>query len=408
MPKLLIIADDLTGAIDTGVQFAEQQISTLIIPELSKVEGGPFDCEVLVINTETRHCSPSDAADAVIRAAAFGQKHGILHFYKKTDSTLRGNLGAEFQALMNATGDKKLFFVPAFPQLQRVTRNGRQYVNCIELHKSEFSNDPLNPILTSDISSLLEQQAQLPTHLLAADLNKVSELKDEGVYIFDCESVADLRSIAATLRKVKPLTTLAGSAGFAPSLKDLLHLNPAVPKTVLDLPARTFVVNGSLNPAARRQLTFAARNGFIVTQVNPSELVGDGASGERAGAVITENILRTVRSGKSAILTTDPDFSSSQGVTAMLAIADRVGELASAIVSKAGPLLLIVFGGDTLSSITRSLHCRRIIPIAEVLPGIALSRFESRETRLFVVSKAGGFGTEEILPAILEPLRRFQ
>ena len=53
---------------------------------------------------------------------------GIPHIYKKTDSALRGNIGAELEAMMQASGEEQLPFVPAFPQIGRTTVNGTHFI----------------------------------------------------------------------------------------------------------------------------------------------------------------------------------------------------------------------------------------------------------------------------------------
>lgn len=403
----MIIADDLTGAIDTGVQLAEQGVSTLVIPELSQ-DKHLFDFEAIVTNTETRHGSPTEALDAVARAVAFGHGLGVKHFYKKTDSTLRGNLGSEFEALMKATREKQLFFVPAFPRLQRTTCQGQQYVNGVELQKSDFATDPLNPIVTSDVATLVRQQAQVDTHhVSAAELGCLFETRKDGVYIFDCTTDADMQSIAVALQHVRGLTNLAGSGGFAPHLKSVLNLKASDVEAVPKVPGAMLVVNGSLNPGAQRQLSFAARSGFVVIRVDPHDLENQsGAKQTTTG--IAEEIVNRLRTENSVVLATTSNRHSMHASSTMLSISERLGELVSEIVHSANLSLLTVFGGDTLSAVARNLKCQRILPLAEVLPGIPLSKFYMCGSELLVVSKAGGFGADDILPAISKSLQRFR
>ena len=114
MPRLLIIADDLTGAMDTGAQLAKQSGGTVVLPDVEGLERCGH-CEAAVVNTETRHATPEAAAEAVTSAVRMGRSLGVTHFYKKTDSTLRGNVGIELQAVLSASGARRLVFVPSFP-----------------------------------------------------------------------------------------------------------------------------------------------------------------------------------------------------------------------------------------------------------------------------------------------------
>ena len=101
-PRLLIIADDLTGANDTGVQFAKQGIETRVVIDPAQFIA-PFDCQVLVVNTESRHLNADAAYQLVYNVAQQGLQLGIPQFYKKTDSTLRGNWARELLARQAVT-----------------------------------------------------------------------------------------------------------------------------------------------------------------------------------------------------------------------------------------------------------------------------------------------------------------
>ncbi len=99
MPRLLVIADDLTGASDAGVQFAKKGIPVLVLTGIpNSLADLSVDKSVVVINTESRHVDAGEAGKRVTRAVELGLAAGIPYFYKKTDSTLRGNIGSELEA----------------------------------------------------------------------------------------------------------------------------------------------------------------------------------------------------------------------------------------------------------------------------------------------------------------------
>lgn len=123
MTTLLILADDLTGALDTGVQIAQLQVNTQV-----RLYAGPDtlrsaeEAEVLVIDTESRHLPPERAAELVSGLVREAAAQGVPYLYKKTDSVLRGNVGAELIAAAQAAGVRPLPFVPAWPENGRTTR----------------------------------------------------------------------------------------------------------------------------------------------------------------------------------------------------------------------------------------------------------------------------------------------
>ena len=122
--ELLIIADDLTGAADTAAQFAKQGIGTAIALSCED-DIGKFgdDISVVAVDTESRHLPPALAFERVTKVVANGVATGCNRFYKKLDSTFRGNIGSELEALMQAAGARQLMLVPAYPKAGRKGTN---------------------------------------------------------------------------------------------------------------------------------------------------------------------------------------------------------------------------------------------------------------------------------------------
>ena len=171
MIKLLIIADDFTGGLDTGVQFAARGIRTRVVtdPETDYVAAAD-GAEVLVVVAETRHMPPFRAYDAVYRVALAGKRLNVPHIYKKTDSGLRGNIGAELSAVMDACGEKQMAFLPSMPAMGRVTRNGVHYIDGQPVSESVFGRDPFEPVTESDVIRLLALQTPVKARSVTWDM----------------------------------------------------------------------------------------------------------------------------------------------------------------------------------------------------------------------------------------------
>lgn len=92
MLRLLMIADDFTGALDTGVQLAAHGIPTQVV--VGQADLSACSSTVLVVDTETRHLPAAKAAKAVEELARSAVENGVGCIYKKTDSALRGKLRA--------------------------------------------------------------------------------------------------------------------------------------------------------------------------------------------------------------------------------------------------------------------------------------------------------------------------
>ena len=142
MLLLLILADDFTGALDTGVQFAACGIPTRVVVG-EQVDFAANDAAVLVVDTETRHLPAAEAYAVIAKLTREAMSAGVFSIYKKTDSALRGNIGAELSALLKTSGERQLPFLPAFPQIDRVTRDGVHYISGVPVTESPIRHRPL-------------------------------------------------------------------------------------------------------------------------------------------------------------------------------------------------------------------------------------------------------------------------
>ncbi len=158
--KIVVIADDLTGANDTGVQFAKQGLKTIV---LMRVPGSlsELDEDVLVVDTQSRALSPAEAYQKVTETALlFKNRDQFQTLYKKIDSTLRGNLGTEIDAIMDVCGLELAIVAPAFPRNGRITVGGCHFLGNAPLEATEIARDPLCPVSESHIPTLLAKQTK--------------------------------------------------------------------------------------------------------------------------------------------------------------------------------------------------------------------------------------------------------
>lgn len=242
MVKLLILADDFTGALDTGVQFSGKGIRTQVVVSGHWVEPDS-DCDVIVIDVETRHVPKEKAYEIVNDVCQRAVKYGIRCFYKKTDSALRGNVGSELQAAADAVFGKNIVFVPAFPAMRRITVDGVHYIDGIPVKESVFGQDPFEPVMYDRVDELLratgyrggvigvskaERKLQTAedwkTQASEERRQKAAEAAKQQLFLYDAETDADLDEIAEAVSKKSDIPILAGCAGFAAKLPELLKL----------------------------------------------------------------------------------------------------------------------------------------------------------------------------------------
>ena len=433
--NLLIIADDLTGSLDTGVQLAKKGITTEV--RLQGAEGEDAGTTSVVVDTESRHISPEEAFVRVREAARWGKAAGAAGFYKKTDSTLRGNIGAELAGLIAGVEEPSampLVFVPAFPALKRTTRRGTQYVDGVSLEKTDFAKDRLNPMRTANIAQIIADSARAGTLAVKSavpkELTGIIGRGGASVVVVDGETEQDLaqtsRQILAAAGDVSGLPLMAGCAGFAAYLPELLGIIPKEPP-VPQLPRPFLAINGSLSPVSLAQIRAAAAAGLKNIRIEPTVLrsISCGLSAaEFAKPTLfhamtehvnscTEKITDFFRQSGAALLYNilypeEVEVFNNAATAAGIpeenvheVLPQSYGEIVRALTAKTEVGTLVVFGGDTLVGILKALGKSSVIPLAEIFPGVVAARIPGIDNPRYIVTKAGGFGGEDLLRKII-------
>jgi uncharacterized protein YgbK (DUF1537 family) len=408
MKKLLVIADDFTGALDTGVQFSKRGTRTLVLTAdqffSRAVHKGE---EVLVVDTESRHLPAREARDTVARVAAEAMKQGVRHFYKKTDSALRGNIGAELAGLLEAGKDPCLTFVPAFPKSRRITRNGIHYIDGVEAAQSVFARDPFTPVTRSAVADVVHLQTDFLTENIASsDYEKAAFKPDKKmIRILDAESMDDIRALGAHLKRGDNLNLLAGCAGFAEILPELLEL-PVFESTWEKNASNVLVVSGSVNPITLEQLTYGESLGFSTFTLTRAQKLDASYPQSPDCGVFTRRVADELeRGGRVIIKTVEAEFpeKNAQNLPANEAsrqVADNIGEIALRVLSETRVGNLVVFGGDTLFSVLAKMNCRGVVPLTEISPGIVAAKVLTDRHGGLVITKSGGLGHKEVLREI--------
>lgn len=169
MLKTVIIADDLTGANDTGALLAKNglRVGTL----LKKSDINKFQhFDVLSITTNSRGMLPSDAYERVSSVVSLFTNKEDIFFSKRIDSTLRGNVGYEIDSIIDNLGDNTVAIVVAsFPDSGRVSIGDFLLVNGVPLEKTEVSKDPTSPVNTSRVTEIVKKQSKYNVGFISLD-----------------------------------------------------------------------------------------------------------------------------------------------------------------------------------------------------------------------------------------------
>lgn len=387
MIDLLIIADDLTGALDTAIQFSKRGIKTVVFlrPEVNW-NAIAADTRVAVVHTDSRHKSPEQAYQVVQACVQSACAHKVPILFKKIDSALRGCIGAELQALADNGENEILSVLPSYPAGGRLCKDGIQYWNGVPITDTAYGKDPLEPVCTSSIQQILKEQTGYPVYLVHDGEGFVLRA---GINIFDAQDTDTLRArCRELLRAPKPLL-LAGCAGLADALAAELgwaaEKMPALPQS-----ERLLLVCGSLHQVSRTQITHAQKMGYPLFTLQSME----------QQTKMGEDIVNAFSCSPVVMLQTGADagqISAEQGRACSL----RVAAVAGAAYRCAAPMAIAVFGGDTLLAIAGSMFQDGLYPCAELAPGIPVSVARDHEgNQMLLISKSGGFGEENVIDQI--------
>jgi D-threonate/D-erythronate kinase len=399
-----IVADDLTGAADSGVQLARSGYRTAVAFRDTAVPPAE-DLDAVALDTDSRALPAGLAAKRVLEAGRSVREARVV--YKKIDSTLRGPIAAEVAAVLEAARREKAVVAPAFPSAGRTTRGGVQLVDGEPVHETGLAHDPLTPVSESHIPSLLSEAFRSVAALSVADIRKGCPVGDalhsHECVVADAESDADLEALVKAIPDPSALVWV-GSAGLARAFgKVYPGPHPAVPFDASDPALGVLTVVGSLNEAAREQLGHLAQEPGVTPVALDTEALVTGTREEAVDRAMKAG-RAALSGGRGAVLYS----AAGEGVGSALRdeavsegeMSERVVDaLAEVVAGLSGEDLfdaLILTGGETAVRVARRLGSTGILLGGEIEAGVPVGTLIGpRPYR--VITKAGGFGGPDTL-----------
>ncbi len=390
--RAAIIADDLTGAADTGVQLARADYRTAVA-----FRGSPMppaeDLDAVALDTDSRAMPAGFAAKRVVEAGHAVRDARLV--YKKLDSTLRGPIAAELAAALEATGRDRAVVAPAFPSAGRTTVYGVQLVRGVPVHETEAKNDPRTPVREGHIPTLLATAFPSVRTLGVEDLADPTTVRrvlgDARCVVADAARDEDLEALVRAVPDPSEVLW-AGSAGLALAL-GTVYPGPQVGKPTAALaPVRTvLVVVGSLSEVARGQLRSLAEEYRCATVP---------VAGRFSAVGETLRVARAALSGGACAAVHSTDDRDPSGAASFVeALAEVVAGLSEEGLFDA----LVLTGGETAVGVARRLGAVGIRLEEEVETGIPTGSLIGSDPYR-VVTKAGGFGKPDTLVKVVEGL----
>lgn len=402
----LVVADDRSGACDTGHQFATRGYETVVVGH-----GESADGDVLVVDTDSRYVDAATAADHVADAVA---THDPATTYKKVDSTLRGNLVAEVDAAIEASGADVAVVAPAFPAEGRTTVGGYHLVDGTPVAETAAASDHDAPVETSHLPTRFADSAHDVTHISADAVGHRSAVADRlrdvaadgDPVVVTCDAATDdhLAAIARGAALSSLDVVYIGSAGLARHVRLGVDRRPVLG------------VVGSASPRTFEQLD--ALPDERVVAVDGPALVTDR---EAAVSTAVDRAVATIDEGDPVVVTAarsradvdatidaadDADLSQS---TARDRVASGLATIAAAVADRSSPGRYLLSGGAIAAATLDELDSEGVrltgsavedgVPVGRVLGGVA--------AECPVVTKAGAFGDGETIVNCLDSLAAY-
>ncbi|MBR0693350.1 Hrp-dependent type III effector protein [Bradyrhizobium lablabi] len=346
MQTVRLLADDLTGALDTAAELAGRFGALDVVWDVDPARRIQAS---LAIDSGTRELVPENAA-TIVQALAPTLRDATVA-YKKIDSLLRGPWVTELAACLRTGFWDACIVAPAFIHQGRQTRGGQQYALMPDRSWSRVGETI---------------QDQLRRGGLDAHVADSADDIRGGVTVFDAESESDLDRVVETGRRYQGRLLWCGSGGLASALA---RGTDAVASRRLRRPV--LGVFGSDHPATRAQLALCR-----------DVLASDGLDG----------LKRRMAEGAAFVLLRAPEGSAR--AEAARRFSDEIARLSESIDP---PGTLIVAGGETLRAQCVAVNAHALMVTGRLEPGVPRSVIHGgRWAGVDVISKSGAFGPPDL------------
>lgn len=402
MHQYLIVADDFTGANDSGLQLRRKGLSTHVT--IGKYTRSEKTIEALVLDTESRNIDEKEAS-VLVRSSLEGvDAESFPIVMKKIDSTLRGNLCAEVMEVAAFCAAELIIVSPAFPDQERTVEGGRLFVHGKPLLETEHGKDPRKPVEEDNLLTLFSKGQSVYTVVHQEAGAALPALEGKTILVCDARTQDDLFHLVRLARKREEKVLYVGSAGLADALCNVQYPS----RGVLGMVA-------SLSEVTRNQVKYAKEHGIFTEVVDVESLLGEvdpypiikrvkeAISQSKPALVVVSSVLdesafsRSLEEGSKRGLSSD---------AVAATIRDSFSLLGKALVEQCGISGMFLTGGDTAFGLLEVLGIHEVEIIREVQGGIPLLEVPTGGyASMRIVTKAGAFGNDQAIAYSLRVLQ---
>ena len=453
------VTDDFTGAASAGVLIARSQARTGLFLDAEALEDSDeARClDAVFVSSNSRHLKPEDAYREVCRATKALKSAGVTCFSKKIDTTLRGRIGNEIDAMMDTLGgDMVAVMVPAMPQSRRICLNGISIIDGTVLTETPIAQDVKTPVKDAFVPRLIQGQSRRKVELISienVDRGKgtlkcaMIDARERGgqILVMDAVTMEHIDLIAQACvelgwnvlavdpgaftmklnyrRGMIKEEASTGSEGSTGPEDEAGPENEAKPEEEIKPGEKValFVV-GSANPLTKAQMKYlCSSEANVPVHVSAYMLISGQVQFEKevnraVGMVV--NLFRQKPRPQSIIIGTalqdcvvdlnDEDLRRGyDSGTCSRLINEGLAEITGRVIELAGREQvagLLLTGGDTMESVCRRLHVSYIEAIDHIVAQVDVGRIMGNYTGLPVVVKGGFCGSREIGMAVVRRL----
>lgn len=430
MPQCVVIADDLTGANATGVLLKKMNYKAYTVMNAERIELSALsECDCVLYPTDSRGVDREIAYNRVKNVCSLLKSEEVKVYAKRIDSTLRGNLGAETDAMLDCLGEEYVAIVaPCFPSSGRIVIGGYMLVNGLPLHKTDIAIDPKTPVKVSEAALLFRQQSKYQVssiymkdlmhgkHYLA---DRMKECAEQGsrILVLDCVTQEDLDLIADAVITSRLKVMAVDPGVFTATLsRKLIVPNEKKEKN------KILAVVGSVHPNAKVQmeelwLSQRTHNVFVKTR----ELLEGDERRKREISRAAEEILKECQKNTVSTVTGDGIYPENRISfqlymeryhCSMDEVTERINSAFAEItyrIFKAEPTFrgLYTSGGDVTVAVCQRFQTAGLSLADEVLPLAAYGQFLKGEFEgVHIITKGGSQGERDAINRCITYLKQ--
>ncbi len=410
MSRYLIIADDFTGANDTGVQLKRRGIATQVF--LSSLGFQDFYMEkdsskALVIDTESRGLPGDEAYSTIANTLKEIDFSSFSFVIKKVDSTLRGNVAVEIKAIDDLYKSELIIFAPALPDLGRTTLKGVHRLQGTPITLTEMGRDPKTPVKEDRLQEILKGAFQ--EEVIHVSLEEVEsgniDLSKGRVFSFDAMENDHIKEIIRASMATGKRVLWVGSAALADNIMELQKSTDPVLSLI-----------ASISSVTRKQVKYAESKGAKLVKVDIPALI----EGTVKGKEYTQEALEHLRAGRDTIVLSSASYDNEayektldlckkikMDIQEAADLTQRfIGTLGEEILQQVKVSGIFLTGGDTAIGFFRKVQAQGSNILGEVAIGIPIMTLTGGPFNgLKVITKAGAFGGEDAIHYSLRKLK---